>query len=174
MKRPVIKEVIVVEGKRDKEKVLQAVEAEVVITHGLHRDLALLAYLKSCERERGVILFCDPDAAGNKIRTWLKSKLTDVSEVFLDKKDALKKGKVGVEHASVELVRQALMSAANISAVPTSDLKLSDLLDLGINHKAARDRAAAVFSLGNVNQKQLLCRLKSRGIDKAKLKEALS
>lgn len=64
-----VKELIVVEGKKDAEIVLRAFPtADVMITHGWGLTKAQGAALKTAHHRRGVIVLTDPDWAGEQIR----------------------------------------------------------------------------------------------------------
>ena len=64
--KPRVREVIVVEGRYDKNTLLQAVDAVVVETGGfaVFRNGEKAAYLRRLAEKRGVILLTDPDGAG--------------------------------------------------------------------------------------------------------------
>lgn len=68
-----IREVLVVEGRYDRIRVLSAVEALVVETDGfgIFRDKEKAALLQTLARERGLIVLTDSDAAGFVIRNHL-------------------------------------------------------------------------------------------------------
>ena len=72
MKR--IREVIVVEGRYDKNTLKQVVDATVIETRGfgIFRDQERLALLRRLGQERGLILLTDSDGAGFVIRNFLK------------------------------------------------------------------------------------------------------
>ena len=71
--KPRVREVIVVEGRYDKNTLLQAVDAVVVETGGfaVFRNGEKAAYLRRLAEKRGVILLTDPDGAGFVIRNHL-------------------------------------------------------------------------------------------------------
>ena len=72
-----IKEVIVVEGRYDKNTLAQVVDATVVETGGfsVFNDREKLAFLRRLAEKRGLILLTDPDGAGFVIRNHLKGVL---------------------------------------------------------------------------------------------------
>jgi ribonuclease M5 len=63
-----IEEVIVVEGKNDTRRIQEVVDAGTIETMGsaVHEDI--LGQIEHAEEVRGVIVFTDPDFAGEKIR----------------------------------------------------------------------------------------------------------
>ena len=72
-----IREVIVVEGRYDKNAVKQVVDATVVETggFGVFKDRERLALLRRLAADRGLILLTDSDGAGFVIRNFLKGAI---------------------------------------------------------------------------------------------------
>lgn len=64
--KPRIREVIVVEGRYDKNALSQAVDAAIVEVGGfaVFNDREKTAYLRTLAEKRGLILFTDPDGRG--------------------------------------------------------------------------------------------------------------
>ncbi len=60
-----IKEIIVVEGRDDVTAVKRAIDAELITTGGFGFPKGVMERIKANER-RGVIIFTDPDFAGEK------------------------------------------------------------------------------------------------------------
>ena len=75
--KPRIREVIIVEGRYDKNVLSQVVDAVILTTEGfgVFRDKEKLAYFRRPAEKRGVILLTDPDGAGFVIRNYLKGAL---------------------------------------------------------------------------------------------------
>lgn len=126
-----VREVIVVEGKYDKNALAQVVDATIVTTEGfgLFRDGEKAALLRRLARERGVIVLTDSDGAGLVIRNHLKGilppervKMAYVPELpgkERRKREPGKEGKLGVEGMSPEVLRQALERAGATPAPNT-------------------------------------------------------
>ena len=76
MKRRV-REVIVVEGRYDKNTVSQAVDAAIIETEGfgVFSDREKLELIRRLAEKRGVVILTDPDSAGFLIRNHLKGAL---------------------------------------------------------------------------------------------------
>ena len=70
MAKPKVREVIVVEGRYDKNTLSQVVDAVIVELGGfaVFNDKEKQAFLRKLAKERGIILFTDPDGAGFVIR----------------------------------------------------------------------------------------------------------
>lgn len=61
-----IKEVIVVEGRDDITAVKRAVDAEVIAVGGFGINAKVINRMKEAQKRQGVIIFTDPDFAGEK------------------------------------------------------------------------------------------------------------
>ena len=147
--KPRIREVIVVEGRYDRNMLLQVVDATVVETGGfsVFNDREKLAFLRKLAQKRGLILLTDSDGAGFVIRNYLKGAIPreQVKQAYIPdipgkerrKRKAGKEGKLGVEGMTPEILLQALRrggatfagEAALSAAVPITK---ADLLDRGL------------------------------------------
>lgn len=172
-----ITELIVVEGTHDEAALKRIVEADIVITQGLHRDEALVDLLREAVKTRGVIVFTDPDHPGDTIRRRIAEAVPEVKHAYLSAKTARSKRKVGLEHASPEALLEALRQVMTVSSSP-GDLTRNDLYELRLSghpqSHALRLRLAEVLHLPDVNAKKLLVQLRSRGVTRADLEQILN
>lgn len=118
--KPRIREVIIVEGRYDKNTVMQAVDATVIETRGfgIFSDDELAALIRRMAKERGVVLFTDSDGAGSLIRGRLRGMLggIDVKNAYTPdvpgrerrKSAPSKAGMLGVEGMSREIIVESL------------------------------------------------------------------
>ena len=118
-----IKEVIVVEGRYDKNTLSQVVDAVILETSGfgIFNDAAKRRLLKTLAETRGLIVLTDSDGAGflirNHIRGIVDPKLVkhayipDISGKERRKEKASKEGKLGVEGMRPEVLIEALKRA---------------------------------------------------------------
>lgn len=164
--KPRIREVIVVEGRYDKNTLLQAVDAVVVETGGfaVFNDREKTAYLRRLAQTRGLILLTDPDGAGFVIRNHLKGvippeklKQAYVPDVYgkeRRKRRGGREGKLGVEGMPPEVLVEALRRAGATfedgADIPQrAGLTKADLLEKGlIGPDSAARRAALQQWLG--------------------------
>lgn len=159
--KPRVREVIVVEGRYDKNTLLQAVDAAVIETGGfaVFNDREKTAYLLRLAQTRGLILLTDPDGAGFVIRDYLKGVLPPdrlkqayVPDVYgreRRKKKGGKEGKLGVEGMSpavlVEALRRAGATFEDGPAAPRrTGLTKADLLEKGLIGPGSAARRAAL------------------------------
>lgn len=118
-----IKEVIVVEGRYDKNTLSQLVDALIIPTDGfgIFKDGEKKALLRRLARERGLILLTDSDGAGFVIRNHLKgvipkeqlkqAYIPDVWGKERRKARPGKEGKLGVEGMKPQVLEEALRRA---------------------------------------------------------------
>jgi ribonuclease M5 len=171
-----IKELIVVEGIHDLNKLKTVIDAEIIITHGMHLSDEVLETIKENAQTRGVIVFTDPDTPGDLIRQRIVEVCPTVKQAHLKAKDARYKHKVGIEHASSEMILAALSNLYTLNEFE-SDLTFSDLYELGLSghpdSSALRMEVAHHYHLSDVNTKKLYARLCALGIQKSQLMDML-
>lgn len=180
MKR--IKEVIVVEGKNDTKKVKQAVIADTYETNGSHVISQTISDLQKLQKERGLIVLTDPDFNGERIRKIILKNVPNVKQAFINRENTLPHGKnkhsVGIEHASVIDIQQALDDVITVNDEDNHDqIKIDDLINNSlINCQLSKKKRLALceeLNIGYVNGKQLLKRLNLFQITKEKFNRAL-
>lgn len=178
MKR--IKEIIVVEGKDDTTAIKRAVNADTIETNGSAINDETIEKIKLAQATRGVIIFTDPDYPGQKIRQTIASHVPACKHAFIPKEAALHKhGKgVGVEHATPEVIQQALKDAHLMTEEPKEEITLEDLIDAGLiggaRSKERRERLGRKLRIGYTNGKQLHKRLNVFQISKEAFVEAIT
>lgn len=164
-----IKEVIVVEGRYDKNTLSQIVDATVVTVGGfsVFNDKEKLAFLRRLANERGLIVLTDSDGAGFVIRNHLKGALPKdkVKQAYIPdvmgkerrKRHAGKEGKLGVEGMKPEVLLEALRKAGATFLDEETDvpaqkepLTKADLFELGLTGGAdsSEKRQALLKKLG--------------------------
>lgn len=162
-----IREVIVVEGRYDKNTLKQVVDATVVETNGfgVFNDKERLALLRRLAGERGLILLTDSDGAGFVIRNFLKGaipknrlKQAYIPDIYgKERRKAApgKEGKLGVEGMRPEVLLQALERAGATfedggTARTGREITKADLYALGLTGTpdSGAKRAALLKKLG--------------------------
>lgn len=123
--KPRIREAIIVEGRYDKNTVMQAVDALVVETGGFSAlgDRDRIAFFRLLAEQRGVVILTDGDGAGFVIRGRLKGALPNdhnkvkhayIPDIFgkeRRKSAPSAEGKLGVEGMRREVIVEALRRA---------------------------------------------------------------
>lgn len=157
-----IKEVIVVEGRYDKNTVSQVVDAVILETSGfgIFNDREKQRLLRTVARERGLILLTDSDGAGFLIRNRIKGLIDPalVKHAYIPdlpgkerrKAKASKEGKLGVEGMRPQVILDALkragatFEAEEANAEQNTRITKADLYALGLSGReesASRRRA---------------------------------
>ena len=123
MKRYAIQEALVVEGRYDKNKLAQIIDAPIFTTEGfgIFKESKRLDLLRAVAEKRGLIILTDSDGAGFVIRNYLKGAIDPelVKQAYIpdipgkEKRKAApgKEGKLGVEGMEPELLLEALRRA---------------------------------------------------------------
>ena len=149
MAKPKVKEVIVVEGRYDKNTLSQVVDAVIVELGGfaVFNDKEKVAFLRRLAAERGLIVLTDSDGAGFVIRNHLKGILPPdkVKHAYIPdlygkerrKKKGGKEGKLGVEGMPPQVLLEALRRAGATfedgpAAPQRAGLTKADLLEKGL------------------------------------------
>ncbi len=164
-----IKEVIVVEGKYDRNTLSQVVDAVIIETSGfsLFHDHEKRRLLKTLAENRGLIVLTDSDGAGFQIRNYIKGMIEpslvkhayipDVPGKERRKKKPTREGKLGVEGIQPGILLDALINAGasfedeDKTTLPqSSGITKADLYAVGLSGKenSADKRLALQKKLG--------------------------
>ena len=146
-----IKEVIVVEGRYDKNALSQVVDATVITLGGfsVFNDKEKLAFLRRLAEKQGLIVLTDSDGAGFVIRNYLKGALPKelVKQAYIPdiygkerrKRAPGKEGKLGVEGmkpdvllASLERAGATFLDEESVAAQKRAPITKADLFALGL------------------------------------------
>lgn len=173
-----IKEVIVVEGKDDASAVKKAIKAEIITTGGFGFPKGTMERIKEAQKRCGVIIFTDPDFAGEKIRKKISSEVEGCKHAFLPREEAKKDGDIGIENASPESILKALYKVRFEKKTETNEFSQVDLVKNGLigNDEASqkRDEVGKILGIGYANAKQFLNRLNNYGVTREEFSEALN
>ncbi|MBQ9687375.1 MAG: DUF4093 domain-containing protein [Oscillospiraceae bacterium] len=151
-----IKEVIVVEGRYDKNTLSQVVDAVIIETSGfgIFNDAAKRRLLQTMAAKRGLIVLTDSDGAGFMIRNYIKgcvdprwvkhAYIPDIYGKERRKAAASKEGKLGVEGMKPEVLLEALRKAGAVFDEGDAEEKAgrqeaitkADLYSAGLSGKA--------------------------------------
>lgn len=172
-----IKEIIVVEGKDDTTAIKRAVRADTIETGGSAIGASVLKRIALAQERRGVIVFTDPDHAGERIRKIVAAKVPGCKHAFLTQEQAEYKGDIGVENASDEAIQFALANVKTEYAGAVSRLSMNDLIEAGlISHPDAASRrleVGKILGIGYCNGKQFFKRCAMFQISKEEFEAAV-
>ncbi|MFD0962141.1 ribonuclease M5 [Paenibacillus chungangensis] len=173
-----IKEVIVVEGKDDTAAIKRAVEADTIETNGSAIGEAVLRRIELANKRRGIIIFTDPDHAGERIRKIVARHAPGCKHAFLPQEQAYNKGDIGIENASPDAIRKALAELRTETDDVAGEVTWDDLMQAGliVHPDAARRRleAGKRLGIGYANGKQFYKRCTSFRITKQEFLDALT
>lgn len=172
-----IAELIVVEGVHDAAAVHRAVRAEVLCTDGFKLGAEVQACIQRAAEHHGVIVLTDPDPAGEQIRKRITALVPEVKHARLSRRDCQAGRKVGVEHASATVIRQALEGVRYTMTDERTEFTTEDLwahgLTAGPGSKHRRARLGERLRIGIGNARQLLRRLNRYGVTREEFDDAL-
>ncbi len=160
-----ISEVIVVEGRYDKNTLSQVVDAVIIETSGfgVFNDKEKQRLLRTLAEKRGMIVFTDSDGAGFVIRNFIKgcvdpkylkhAYIPDVYGKERRKAKHSKEGKLGVEGMKPEVLLDALIRAGATvdgeAADKKPEISKADMYAMGLSGRAdsAKKRAELLKQL---------------------------
>lgn len=165
-----IKEIIVVEGRDDTAAINRSLEAQTIETHGFGMSDVMWKQISKVVDTRGIIVFTDPDYAGEQIRRKIKERFPGCKEAFLPKNKALKGNNIGVENATPEDIREALSKARCTENKAEETFTMADMVECGLTgdpgSRAKREALADAIGIGYGNLKSLLSKLNGFGISR--------
>lgn len=142
-----ISQAVIVEGKYDKIKLSNIIDAFIIETNGfsVYKDKEKRKFIKKLAEERGIIILTDSDHAGFMIRKHISSfvpkscitnvYIPDITGKEKRKSSPSKEGKLGVEGMSKEILLKAFEKAnVNTQSVLCENQVTSfDFYDLGFS-----------------------------------------
>ena len=158
-------EAVIVEGKYDKIKLSNILDAFIIETNGfaIFKDKSKLSFIKKLAKERGIIILTASDHAGFMIRNYISSGVPkeQIKNVYIPdifgkekRKDTpSKEGKLGVEGMTKEVILASLEKAgvSSTSSVCDNPITTVDFYDLGLtggaNSKAKRKAVCKALDL---------------------------
>ncbi len=160
-----IKQAIIVEGKYDKIRLSNLVDAVIIPTNGfeLYKNKETAELIKMLSKKTGIIILTDSDSAGFQIRSRLRNitRGGEVINVYIPdiigkerrKRSPSAEGKLGVEGVDDEILLEAFRKAgvfAEERTVPKDPITKADLMERGLvgGENSAEKRTKLQRSLG--------------------------
>ena len=160
-----IKQAIIVEGKYDKIRLSNLVDAVIIPTNGfeLYKNKETAELIKMLAKKTGIIILTDSDGAGFQIRSRLRNitRGGEVINVYIPdipgkerrKRAPSAEGKLGVEGVDDEILLEAFRKAgvfAEEQTVRKDTITKADLMELGLvgGENSVDRRAKLQRSLG--------------------------
>ena len=172
-----IDEIIVVEGRDDTSAIKRSVDCETIETHGYGIRTETWEMIEKAYETRGIIVFTDPDQAGDRIRRRLMERFPKAREAFMEKGDATRDGDIGIENASDEGIQKSLLKAAGRPAQSEGTFTMRDMDMWKLNGcPGASERRRALgreLGIGFAGCKTFLRRLNGFGISRKEIETLL-
>ena len=157
-----VREVIVVEGRYDKNSLSQVVDAVIIETSGfgIFNNSQKQKLLRKMAESRGLVVLTDSDGAGFVIRNFIKScvdpalvKHAYIPDIYGKEKRKLspsKEGKLGVEGMRPDILLEALRRAGatidNEESAVRARISKADMFAKGLSGKdGSKERRAALI-----------------------------
>jgi ribonuclease M5 len=147
-----VREVIVVEGRYDKNTLSQIVDAVIIETcgFGVFNNAEKLTLLRKLAEARGLVILTDSDGSGFLIRNFLKGAIApelikhayipDIPGRERRKSSASKEGKLGVEGMQADVLIDALRRAGatmdGCSSRAAGNITKADLYEAGLSGRS--------------------------------------
>lgn len=157
---------IIVEGKYDKARLSGVIDALIITTDGfgIFSSKEKQAFIKKIAREKGILILTDSDAAGFKIRNFLKNiaPADSVTHAYIPdiygkekrKESPSKEGKLGVEGIDNSLLTKALLDSGlfceKSEKTECRQITNADLFEAGLSggDNSAEKRRRLLCSMG--------------------------
>lgn len=157
---------IITEGRYDKSRLTTVIDGLIITTEGfgIFNSKEKQTLIKRIADERGIIILTDSDAAGFKIRNFLKNIVPEdkITHAYIpdiygkEKRKAApsKEGKLGVEGIDNSVIEKALLATGlftETEKVPTvNPITAADLFETGLTGRenSADRRRALLSSMG--------------------------
>lgn len=175
-----IKEAIVVEGRDDAAVVSQIADALIIQTHGFGISHRTWSLLEKAYNEKGLIIFTDPDFAGEQIRKRIEKRFPNSKHAYMPRKKAVKNGDIGIENVTPEDAAMVLEKVCSkISGKSGEDIFTAEDMDKaglagGKGSKELRQKVGDILGIGYGNSGAFLKKLNSFAITREAFQKAVA
>lgn len=181
MIRMKISQAIVVEGRDDVDAVSKVVDALVIPTHGFGITKETWQLIDKAYREKGLIIFTDPDFSGEEIRRKITAKYEKAVQAYITRAEATEGDDIGVENASPDAIQKSIEKALNNRVYERKEVadkvEVNDLFRLNLQGQAEskelRIKLCEKLGIGYGNSKSLCKKLEYWGIGLKKLEQTI-
>lgn len=170
-----IKEIVVVEGKSDTQKLQKLFHVKTIETNGSALTEQTINLIKAANAKNGVILFLDPDYQGKKIRNKIAQFLENFKECYISKNDMQKSStKIGIAEANDLAIINAFKNYISKTKSNQQTIAWIDYLEFNLNTKQKRLAISNYLGIDYFNHKQLFNQLNLIGITKKDLERIIN
>lgn len=153
-----IKEIIIVEGKTDTAKLKSLFDVDTLETNGLSLSKKKINDIINISKNRGVIIFVDPDGPGEKIRRMLIENIPLSKNCFIKKTDIIKSKKIGIAEAENQAIIDALKNCVTFIKNNNS-ISWEQYIQIAIDSVKWRTEVCNKLKISYCNNKQLFKRI---------------
>ena len=175
--KKIIIAIIVVEGKSDVQFLESFIDARFVITNGSDVPRETIEYLKELSKNNKIIVLTDPDSPGKRIRDILNNEIPNLFHAYVDKKECIKKHKVGVAESNKEHILKVLENMVENTKNEQGVWTIQDLYVRNLcgteSSTQLRNKVMQELHLGFGNAKTMLKRLNSLNISYEKVDDVI-
>ena len=153
------KDVIVVEGQSDVNKLRLLIDADYVITNGSEISRETIEYIKTLSLTRRIIILTDPDYPGMRIREIISQAVPSALHAYVDRKKASNGKKLGVAECQKEEILRALKMVRSYQEKEEKEFDEVKMYNLGLQGQSEssflREQVFKQYNLGYGNAKTL-------------------
>ena len=166
--------VLIVEGKDDVSYLSSFVNSLFFTTNGYDLSKEKIEFLKEAARRNKLVIYTDPDEAGETIRNRIKSQINPVFEAKSEKIIRKNKKKSGVAELEKEEVIRSLKEFVTDREIKVINYGLLSLISLSDKPSEARSKIIKKYRLIKGNNKSLENQLNILKISKQEVEELIS
>lgn len=159
--KPIISNLLVVEGKRDKDKILSIFDVNVFYLNGYNLDDNAISFLSKANKIHNIILLTDPDKAGEAIRKKINEKINDVINVYVPIEKCNNHQKHGVAECDKIVLYESLKKYVNKTRFNywnrqnINDIKYDSKKYVELRKNPTKSELICYFNALEVNEDQL-------------------
>lgn len=175
MKKLIINDIIIVEGKDDITALKKVVEAKIIALNGLSAlNKKKLDYLTSLSEKNKLLIFTDPDHAGKLIRQKISQHMDNIEHIYINRDEAYNNGNIGVENANPTVLYDLLLPFSLNNNIKEKNnihkYSMDDMIEYQLtvekNAKARRILLCELLNISYSNSKQLFHTINTLNISK--------
>ena len=169
----------VVEGITDEDKLKKLGCLYVLPTGGKYIRKDIMEFLKEADKVRPLALVLDPDGPGRQIEELLKKELKNISVVHADKRECIKKNKVGIAQMHMDdlkdIMKPYITHDLMSDDIPSFDDE--DIIDLnitGADSKANKEKLIDKYHIPFKSSKKIIESLLILNVSKREIEEVIN
>ena len=139
--------VLIVEGKDDVSYLSSFIDALFFTTQGYDLNKEKISFLSRASSKNKLIIFTDPDEAGERIRNKIKTSIKPIFEAKCEKITRKNKKKSGIAEMEKTAVVEALKDFTTTREISRYNYRLSSLISLSDNPGVTRQKIIDKYGL---------------------------